>query len=243
MALTEYNRKRDFAKTSEPRPRRTKSHRQPIFVIQEHHASRLHYDFRLEADGVLKSWAVPKPPTNDPATKRLAVHVEDHPLAYAKFSGEIPKGEYGAGKVRIWDKGTYENLLADKPQPRSVARAIEEGHVEVLLRGRKLKGKFALVRMNAAGKRDNWLLIKMKESRMTRAAKPSAGYSVKSGLSHSTLKSRPRTSVSGFRFYGSELYRWLAQVPKNDWSHRSCAKLPSLEVLNGSFVFFGGRAR
>jgi bifunctional non-homologous end joining protein LigD len=133
-----------------------------LFVVQEHHASRLHYDFRLEADGVLKSWAVPRQPTLDTSVKRLAVHVEDHPLQYANFSGQIPKGEYGAGKVRIWDKGTYENLLAKKPRPQTVVEGIKKGHVEVVLHGRKLKGRFALVRMKGDD-RDNWLLIKMKD--------------------------------------------------------------------------------
>lgn len=166
--LTRYKQKRDFAKTPEPPARVSKSHHEPIFVIQEHHASRLHYDFRLEADGVLKSWAVPKQPTLDLSVKRLAVHVEDHPLEYANFSGEIPKGEYGAGRVRIWDKGTYENLLADKPRPQTMAEAIDRGQVEVRLHGKKLKGAFALVRMNSSDKKDNWLLIKMKDE--TRAA-------------------------------------------------------------------------
>lgn len=162
-ALTKYKHKRDFTKTPEPRPRIKQSHRKPIFVVQEHHASRLHYDFRLEADGVLKSWAVPKKPTLDPSVKRLAVHVEDHPLDYANFSGEIPKGEYGAGMVKIWDKGDYENLLADKARPETVNEAIKHGHVEVKLDGRRLKGRFALVRMDGRGKKDNWLLIKMKD--------------------------------------------------------------------------------
>jgi bifunctional non-homologous end joining protein LigD len=115
--------------------------------VQEHHASRLHYDFRLEADGVLKSWAVPKPPSLDPAIKRLATHVEDHPLAYADFSGTIPEGQYGAGVVKIWDRGTYENMLEGKPHAQTLAASIADGHVEVVLHGRKLKGGFALIRM------------------------------------------------------------------------------------------------
>ena len=163
MRLAEYNRKRDFDETPEPRGRAAKSHRQPIFVIQEHYASRLHYDFRLEADGVLKSWAVPKKPTLSTSVRRLAVRVEDHPLDYASFSGQIPKGEYGAGRVEIWDNGTYENLQEDKPSGLSLTKSIKQGHVEVKLHGRKLKGKFALVRMHREGKKENWLLIKMRD--------------------------------------------------------------------------------
>src|SRR4029453_5337895 len=163
MVLETYKQKRHFDTTSEPRPRPGKAHRRPIFVVQEHHASRLHYDFRLEADGVLKSWAVPKKPTKDPAIRRLAVQVEDHPLAYANFSGEIPEGEYGAGTVKIWDRGTYENLLEKKPQRRTLTQAIADGHVEILLRGRKLSGKFALVRTKVRRNKSDWLLIKMKD--------------------------------------------------------------------------------
>ena len=162
--LAEYRKKRDFEITPEPRARIAKSDRNPIFVVQEHHASRLHYDFRLEADGVLKSWAVPKKPSKDPAVRRLAVQVEDHPLAYANFSGQVPEGEYGAGTVKIWDKGTYENLLEKKPQRQTLTEAIRDGHVEILLRGRRLSGKFALVRLKVRGKKSDWLLIKMKDA-------------------------------------------------------------------------------
>ncbi len=133
-------------------------------MIQEHHASRLHYDFRLEADGVLKSWAVPREPSLDPSQKRLAVRVEDHPLEYAGFHGTIPEGQYGAGEVAIWDHGTYDNLLADKPVPQTVAEGIDTGRLEFALHGEKLQGKFALIRMRGKGRgKENWLLIKMKD--------------------------------------------------------------------------------
>src|SRR5207342_2338476 len=115
--------------------------RRPIFVVQEHHASRLHYDFRLEVDGVLKSWAVPREPSMDPADKRLAVHVEDHPLSYATFRGTIPAGSYGAGKVSIWDHGTFEPIGGED----AIARGLESGKIEFKLDGKKLRGLFALV--------------------------------------------------------------------------------------------------
>lgn len=137
--------------------------RVPIFVVQEHHATNLHWDFRLEVGGVLKSWAVPKEPVMDTTVKRLAVEVEDHPLEYAGFEGQIPEGEYGAGRVVIWDHGTYENVMARKEPPITMEETLRHGHVEVELHGRKLKGKFALIRTRFGGKKQNWLLIKMKD--------------------------------------------------------------------------------
>lgn len=122
----------------------------PIFVVHKHAATHVHYDFRLEIDGVLKSWAVPKGPSMNPNDKRLAVKVPDHPLEYAKFHGTIPEGEYGAGKVDIWDTGTYEK----------VSGSIRSGKLIVDLNGKKLKGQFALVRMEQP---KNWLLIKKRE--------------------------------------------------------------------------------
>jgi bifunctional non-homologous end joining protein LigD len=165
MPLSEYRAKRDFTKTSEPSGvRRAKPHELPIFVVQEHHASHLHYDFRLEADGMLKSWAVPKEPTIDPAVKRLAVQVEDHPIGYATFEGTIPQGHYGGGTVKIWDHGTYESLMEQKAQPRTATEAIKEGHIEFVMHGKRLKGKFALIRMKPRGKgKPRWILIKMKD--------------------------------------------------------------------------------
>lgn len=197
MALETYRKKRDFKVTSEPAPTRGKPHRSPIFVVQEHHASRLHYDFRLESDGVLKSWAVTKEPTLDPSVKRLAVEVEDHPIAYADFSGDIPKGEYGAGHVEIWDRGTYRNLLADKEKPQTVTEGIEVGHLEIELHGKKLKGAFTLVLMKKEKKKRNWLLIK----KMDTNARPAAtGEGKEAGSrSSSSGEERKRRSNTGVK--------------------------------------------
>ena len=166
-ALKPYRRKRDFRKTAEPKgrpPRRTA--RRPIFVVQKHRARTLHYDFRLEVDGVLKSWAVPKGPSVNPGDKRLAVLVEDHPLDYADFEGVIPEGEYGAGAVLVWDRGTYGNLKeeAGEGDAVSMADALRAGEVAVRLEGEKLCGGFALVRTRMGGNPKNWLLIKMKDA-------------------------------------------------------------------------------
>lgn len=186
MALEEYKAKRNFRKTDEPGPKLEKGHRKPTFVIQEHHARRLHWDFRLEDEGVLKSWAVPKEPTLDPSIKRLAVHVEDHPLAYGKFHGDIPEGQYGAGHVEIWDNGTYENLSRSV----SITQGIDRGRIEFELYGKKLKGRFALVHMKGRdrGKQENWLLIKMQDKH----AKPGAA---ESNGSRSRLRRPPARSA------------------------------------------------
>ena len=132
----------------------------PRFVIQKHDASTLHYDFRLEVDGVLKSWAIPKGPSTDPSEKRLALPTEDHPLDYADFEGVIPEGEYGAGTVLVWDTGPYENITEKEDGLRPMAEAIEEGHVLVRLHGEKLQGGYALQR-TGSGEDARWLLVKM----------------------------------------------------------------------------------
>lgn len=163
--LQAYREKRDFRRTSEPVPggHRT-SGGPPIFVVQKHRASRLHYDLRLEVEGVLKSWAVPKGPSPNPRDRRLAVPTEDHPMAYADFEGIIPEGEYGGGTVMVWDRGTYHNLRAGKPgqEPVSMARALEEGQAEIELHGTKLRGAYALIR-TGRGDRERWLLVKMRD--------------------------------------------------------------------------------
>jgi bifunctional non-homologous end joining protein LigD len=153
VGLRKYHSKRDFSKTSEPRSGSSKS-KDRQFVVQEHHARRLHWDFRLQFGGVLKSWAIPKGPSMDPNDKRLAVETEDHPIAYGKFEGEIPKGEYGAGQVTIWDSGTWD------PPPNTRA-ALEKGHLDFVLHGKKLNGAFTLVRLKQReGEKNNWLLFK-----------------------------------------------------------------------------------
>ncbi|MEN8614551.1 DNA polymerase ligase N-terminal domain-containing protein [Dehalogenimonas sp. THU2] len=156
--LKEYRAKRDFKRTAEPEPEVAAPSAKPMFVVQKHDASRLHYDLRLEIDGVLKSWAVPKGPSMDPEVKHLAVPTEDHPMAYGGFEGTIPKGEYGGGTVMVWDTGTYINIQASKEKPLTMAEAFDAGRIEVFLDGKKLKGLFALIR-TARG----WLLFKMKD--------------------------------------------------------------------------------
>lgn len=162
MSLKEYKEKRRFDETPEPEAIKDKvSHPEPVFVVQKHAASRLHFDFRFEADGVLKSWAVPKGPSMNPKDKRLAVQVEDHPLSYADFEGVIPEGNYGAGTVEIWDSGTY---TYKEGKYRDVDQAIEQGVIELELHGRKLKGAFDLVRTGMDNKKNNWLLIKKEDA-------------------------------------------------------------------------------
>src|SRR2546426_1404362 len=140
-SLKDYQKKRRFTKTPEPGPKKKTTRTGRIFVIQKHRASHLHYDFRLEADGVLKSWAIPKGPSLDPSVKRLAMQVEDHPVDYADFEGVIPEGEYGGGTVMVWDYGVYapENT-------NNVSAAIAKGELKFVVLGKKLKGSFALVR-------------------------------------------------------------------------------------------------
>lgn len=135
----------------------------PIFVIQKHNATTLHYDFRLEIDGTLKSWAVPKGPSTDPQNKHLAIETEDHPMEYANFEGEIPEGNYGTGQVIIWDRGTFDNIKEKNDKPVSLKQSYNDGHIEVDLHGKKLRGGYALIRTAADDDAKKWLLIKMRD--------------------------------------------------------------------------------
>ncbi|MEI7489021.1 MAG: DNA polymerase ligase N-terminal domain-containing protein [Chryseobacterium sp.] len=164
MALKDYNEKRKFDETSEPKGKAKKNKDKLIFVIQRHAASRLHYDFRLEMEGVLKSWAVPKGPSLDPKDKRLAMMVEDHPYDYKDFEGNIPEGNYGAGQVEVWDSGTYEPLdqTSKLSNEKELLKELKAGSLKFILHGKKLKGEFALVKMKNA-ENNAWLLIKHKD--------------------------------------------------------------------------------
>lgn len=163
MSLATYNTKRNFKETSEPAGKKNaQQDGQLIFVIQRHKASHLHYDFRLEMEGVLKSWAVPKGPSLNPHDKRLAMMVEDHPYDYKDFAGVIPEGNYGAGIVEIWDSGTYTPIEATgnaKEDEKLLKAGLAAGNLKFTLHGKKLKGEFALVRLKDSNS-NSWLLIK-----------------------------------------------------------------------------------
>lgn len=156
MSLDPYRKRRKFAETPEPKGAKKKSGKNPIFVIQRHAARSLHYDLRLEMRGTLKSWAVPKGPPKKMGVKHLAIMTENHPIEYAKFEGEIPEGHYGAGKVKIWDSGTYENVKRD-----SMSKCLKDGVLEFRLEGKRLKGTYALVHF----KEKNWLWMKVKSKK------------------------------------------------------------------------------
>lgn len=196
MSLKEYKEKREFEKTPEPEGKKrtgkevakskgdtkvkgdTKGESN-IYVVQKHDASHLHYDLRLEIDGVLKSWAVPKGPSVNPKVRRLAIETEDHPIEYADFEGVIPEG-YGAGTVMVWDHGTYENLSEKDGNEISAERAYEKGHITFKLKGKKLKGGYSLVK---TGRKKQWLLIKKKDDHADSRKKP--------------VSSQPKSSKTG----------------------------------------------
>ncbi|MGM9478200.1 DNA ligase D [Pedobacter sp. GSP4] len=190
MSLKKYAAKRDFSKTAEPKGGASSDKGKLHYVIQKHDASRLHYDFRLEMSGVLKSWAVPKGPSTDPKTKRLAMMVEDHPYDYRKFEGIIPKGEYGGGTVIVWDEGTYEpieDIKGKKAQEKHLLHQLHEGSLKIKLNGEKLKGEFALVKTHGMGE-NGWLLIKHNDDYASVKDITKADKSVLSGKTIQTME-------------------------------------------------------
>lgn len=185
----EYIKKRDFSKSKEPKGGKDKGNpNNPRFVIQKHDATNLHYDFRLEIDGTLKSWSVPKGPSTDPSVKRMAIPTEDHPLEYAHFEGTIPKGQYGGGTVMIWDNGNFKNLKTDSDgQPISLSESYKMGRLEFWLQGKKLKGGYALIKMKSGTMKGNWLLVKMQDAEADARKNPTSTQT-KSVVSGRSLK-------------------------------------------------------
>jgi bifunctional non-homologous end joining protein LigD len=184
--LSEYRRKRDFKRTREPKGGRPRKTARLAYVIQKHAASRLHFDLRLELDGVMKSWAVPKGPSTDPSVKRLAIQVEDHPIEYNAFEGTIPKGEYGGGTVMVWDQGTYAPAAESDDPEETLREGYAKGDFKFVLRGKRLRGSWVLVRtrgQGGKGGRGQWLLIKHRDEEADADRDPVAEHltSAKSG--------------------------------------------------------------
>lgn len=236
-ALEKYHQKRTFTKTPEPKGTVHKKNKELQFVVQEHHASHLHWDFRLEMDGVLKSWAIPKGPSMDPEVKHLAVHVEDHPYEYRKFAGTIPAGNYGAGTVKIWDKGTYEPVrppsassgqaaqgkpAEERNDPEKILLAeLKKGDLKFIMHGKKLKGEFALVQLHGDGNESgkNWLLIK-KHDTFSSGEKATISPAKKTPMPHHITPMLAKLSEKSFSEEGwiYELkwdgYRAVAEIEK-----------------------------
>jgi DNA ligase D-like protein (predicted 3'-phosphoesterase) len=187
MSLDEDERKRHFGRTTEPSAgRRRRRSAQARFVIQKHDARNLHYDFRLEVAGALRSWAIPKGPSTDPGERRLAMPTEDHPLSYADFEGVIAEGEYGAGTVIVWDRGGYRNLTENDGEEMPIEEALEAGHATIWLDGEKLRGAYALTRIGT-GKSERWLLVKRRDEAADARRNP-VSTEVESVLSGKTIE-------------------------------------------------------
>ena len=226
MALEEYKRKRDFKQTPEPPPKVEKG-KQRRFVVQKHGATRLHYDFRLEMEGVLKSWAVPKGPSLDPADKRLAMQVEDHPVSYFDFEGTIPPGNYGAGTVMVWDMGIWEPL-------GDPAATLKKGDLKFRLDGQKLKGEFALVHIKsrrADSKGTEWLLIKHRDAYVQE------GYDIDQ-YDYSVLTQRSLKEIAGdagsAEWGSSRKASGRGGSSKNDWLADAIAKADAKKKTHSS---------
>ncbi len=194
--LAEYRRKRDFARTPEPSGARTGGRPgsgEGSFVVQLHDASTRHFDFRLESEGVLRSWSVPKGPSRDPHDKRLAVPTEDHPLEYRDFEGVIEEGSYGAGTVMVWDTGTYRNLSERRGEPVPFAQALAEGHASFWLDGGKLHGGWAITRLRDGA----WLLVKRDDAHASPGAAPAHPERMRSARTHRTLRQIAEDAAAG----------------------------------------------
>ena len=230
--LARYWARRDFSVTAEPRgehgQKGEKGDRQPLsFVVQKHAASRLHYDFRLELDGVLLSWAVPKGPSFDPAKKQIAIHVEDHPLSYGGFEGTIPKGQYGAGTVIVWDRGTWEPVN----DPRE---GLKEGKLYFRLHGQKLFGLWELVKIAKPGeKQEPWILFKKRDE----FARPTAEYDVVSALPDSVIAKPLRTPEAPGRTGGDSTVPGAAKASLPDYIGPQLATLATGVPAQGRWLF------
>ena len=218
MTLAVYKKKRSFRQTPEPKGKKQKSSPEGLrFVVQKHDASRLHYDFRLEMEGVLKSWAVPKGPSLNPDDKRLAMMVEDHPYDYRSFEGTIPPGNYGAGTVIVWDEGTYEPMEPTDEaveQEKVVLRQLQAGDLKIILKGKKLKGAYALVQMKGRGE-NAWLLIKKKDKYASTTDITKKGKSVVSGKTIEQIESAVKQHGSGKDLAPGKTTRSLSSPKKN----------------------------
>ncbi len=240
MSLTTYKNKRKFSETPEPKPKKKQAGQTLKFVIQKHAASHLHYDFRLELDGVLKSWAVPKGPSLDPSIKRLAIQVEDHPYDYGSFEGTIPKGNYGAGQVIIWDHGTYTVSDGSKQEQENLIREqLEKGDLKFTLNGKKLKGRFALVKIRSEPSGKQWLLIKKSDEFQSTEDITKLGESVVSG--HEILSGyEEEAPKSAMPHHVKPMLAYLVEEPfnKKDWiyeikwdGYRAVAEITNSRVV------------
>ena len=218
--LAEYNRKRDFAKTAEPAGEHYRGGSGNIFIVQKHAATRLHWDLRLEIDGVLKSWAVTKGPSPDPEIKRLAVRTEDHPMAYAEFEGIIPDREYGGGSVMLWDRGTWEPIAGKS------AKDIEKGHLHFTLQGERMKGEWLLIRLKpkAGEKRENWLLRKIDDD-YAESGDPLIERELTSVLTGRSMAEIASDKQGSFSLEGRKGKAFASQMAKAA-SHNSATKKP-----------------
>lgn len=193
-SLKQYRARRDLKRSGEPVGKvKKKASKKSLYVIQKHDASHLHYDLRLEIDGVLVSWAIPKGPSLDPSVKRLAIQTDDHPMEYGDFEGIIPQGSYGAGTVMVWDIGSYENIKTKNGQLVPMGQCLKDGHIEVNIHGEKITGDFALIRTHGMGAKNSWLLIKMQDKYASTKKDP--------------VKTRNKSALSG---------KTMNQIAKNE---------------------------